>query len=185
MSKHLKMAAILAGFAILLGGARICAAQKGKKGNAMPQAPVPAQILSAKKVFIANSGGDESLFETSQYSGGPDRLYNEFYSAMKAWGRYELVSTPAEADLVVEVRLTLIQGKSATNFSAGDPYDSLFSLTVRDVQTHTTLWGLTEHAQSAILQDNRDNNFEKALGAIIVELKRIAGSGPAVAAASK
>ena len=30
--------------------------------------------------------------------------YNEFYAAMKSWGRYELVSSPADADMVFEIR---------------------------------------------------------------------------------
>jgi hypothetical protein len=31
------------------------------------------------------------------------QTYNEFYAAMKDWGRYELAATPAEADLIYEV----------------------------------------------------------------------------------
>lgn len=177
MCKHRKTITILAGLTILLTSGGVCAAQKEKKGNDVPKAPVPSQILNAKKVFIANGGGDESLFDAPQYSGGPDRLYNEFYSVMKAWGRYELVASPAEADLVVEVRLTLVRVMRAVDDVAanGPPYDSQFRLTIRDVQTRTTLWALTEHAQSALLQGNRDKNFENALGAMIVEMKKIAG----------
>lgn len=60
-------------------------------------------------------------------------------------------------------------------------YDSQFHLAIRDVKTHETLWGLTEHAQTAILQGNRDKNFEQALGGILSELRRI--TGPAQVAA--
>lgn len=49
---------------------------------------------SVTNPYSEEGGGDESLFVWPQYSGGPDRLYNEFYAAMKSWGRYELVSTP-------------------------------------------------------------------------------------------
>ena len=65
-------------------GGRLCAAQKSKL---VPSAPIPSLILSAKRVFVANAGGDESLFGP-QYTGGPDRLYDEFYAGMKSWGRY-------------------------------------------------------------------------------------------------
>jgi hypothetical protein len=172
MGRALEVAVISASLAISLTCAAVSGAQKA---TPVPTAPVPAQILSAKKVFIANGGGDESRFESPQYSGGPDRLYNEFYAAMKSWGRYELVSSPAEADLIFEVSLTLIQVTRADAALKGnDPaYDSLFRLTIRDLQTHTTLWGLTEHAQVAVLQGNRDKNFEQALFGIMFELKKI------------
>lgn len=76
--------------------------------------------------------------------------------------------------------------RPAGNLSmTGPSYDSQFRLTIRDVQTHSTLWGLTEHGQSAVLQENRDKNFEKSLGGILVELKKIAGPGAAGAAAAK
>jgi hypothetical protein len=65
----------------LLCGGHSYAAQASKAG---PLAPIPSQILAAKKIFIANRGGDEVLFDSPQYSGGPDRLYNEFYAAMKS-----------------------------------------------------------------------------------------------------
>jgi hypothetical protein len=54
-------------------------------------APLPAQILSSKKVFIANAGGS-------------DLAYDSFYSEVKSWNRYELlVSKPDDADLVFEI----------------------------------------------------------------------------------
>jgi len=104
-------------------------------------------------------------------------LYNEFYAAMKSWGRYELVGAPQEADLVFEVRLTIIQPQRSHPLGgeSNPEYDSQFHLAVRDVVTNETLWGLTEHAQTAILQGNRDKNFEQALAGMVAELHRIAG----------
>ena len=175
MAKRLRAAVLFAGLAISLRCDHLYAAQQFKQ---VPPAPVPPLILAAKKVFIANGGGDESLFDMPQYSGGPDRLYNEFYASMKSWGRYELVSSPGEADLVFEVRLTVLQ---TSERQLPTSYDSQFHLAIRDVKTHETLWGLTEHAQTAILQGNRDKNFEQALAGILSELRRIAGSAPATA----
>ena len=173
MTKCLKAAVLSAGLVMSLNCDQRCAAQQRKQ---TPPASVPQLVLQAKKVFIANGGGDESLFDSPQYSGGPDRLYNEFYTAMKSWGRYELVGSPAEADLVIEIRLTILQPSRRET-----EYDSQFHLAIRDVKTHETLWGLTEHAQTAILQRNQDKNFEQALTGILSELRRIAGPGPAIA----
>jgi hypothetical protein len=54
-----------------------------------PAAPVPAPILQAKKIFIANAGGEQPWYSDGQFSGGTDRAYNQFYAAVKARGRYE------------------------------------------------------------------------------------------------
>ena len=173
MTKSLGAAVLCACLAMWLSSDYRCAAQQSVH---VPPAPVPSLILTATKVFVANGGGDESLFDWPQYSGGPDRLYNEFYAAMKSWGRYELVSTPGEADLVFEIRLTSVQPMRSEPLREQNPqYDSQFHLAIRDVKTHETMWGLTEHAQTAILQGNRDKNFEQALGGILSELRRIAG----------
>jgi hypothetical protein len=45
-------------------------------------APVPAQIAAAHTVILAN----------------------DVYAALKAWGRYQLVDSPAAADLVFQLR---------------------------------------------------------------------------------
>src|SRR5262249_27964471 len=68
---------------------------------APPGAPVPAQIITGRKAFVSNLGADTSLILPDHYSGGTDRAYNQFYAAMKGWGRYELVAVPADADLIL------------------------------------------------------------------------------------
>ena len=87
--------------AILLLQVSALTAQQSK---AVPTAPIPPQILAAKKVFIANAGGDEMTGDDQRFSGGPDRAYNEFYAAMKSWGRFEIVNSPADADLLLEIK---------------------------------------------------------------------------------
>jgi len=69
-----------------------------KSTDALP-APFPVQITRGKTVFISNAGGDTNYL----YSGGPDRLYNQFYAAIQSWGRYQLVAGPGEADLVLAI----------------------------------------------------------------------------------
>ena len=175
MTKYLKVAVLCLGLATLWQTIATCAEQQHKPA---PPAPIPAQILTAKKVFVANGGGDESRDESASYTGGPNRAYNEFYSAMQSWGRYELVASPADADLVLEIRLTVIQvQRERVMADDATAYDPQLRLVIRDVKTHQTLWGRTEHVQAAVLQSNRDNNFQQALSAIVAEAKRIAGPG--------
>jgi hypothetical protein len=148
-----------------------------KKMTQPAAAPIPAPILTAKKVFIANGGGDETRNEATLYSGGPARTYNEFYAAMKTSGSYELVAAPGDADLVFEIRLIVFQLKSDRLSDDSTESDSQFRLVIRDAKTHETLWGLTEHAQGAVLQSNRDKNFEQAMAAVV--------AGPAAADPAK
>jgi len=56
-------------------------------------APVPTPLVDGKKAFISYELGDVTAFPDA-YSGGPERAYGEFYSAMKRWGRYDLVADP-------------------------------------------------------------------------------------------
>ena len=67
------------------------------------------QIAAGQKVFISNAGGEsfESVIDQTVFNGGPDRPYNQFYATTKAWGRYELVSSPADADLDFEISWVL------------------------------------------------------------------------------
>jgi hypothetical protein len=62
-------------------------------------APIPSQIITGMKAFISNASG-----ESITPPGSAGLTYNQFYSSMKSWGRYELVSAPVDADLVFEIR---------------------------------------------------------------------------------
>jgi len=184
MTKRRRAAFLGLGLAVTVFSAgRFCEAQQKKTADtAVTPAPIPAQILAAKKVFVANGGGDKSAYEAATYSGGPDRAYNEFYSIMKAWGRYELVASPGEADLVFEIRFTVFQPEHPRGLKEDDPgTDAQLRFVIRDAKSREKLWGLTAHARAAVLQSNRDKNFEEALAAVIVEAKRIAGPDSAAA----
>jgi hypothetical protein len=130
-------------------------------------APVPVQIVAAQKVFISNAGGEsfETIINQTVFNGGPDRPYNQFYAAMKDWGRYELVSSPADADLVLEISWAL------TDTGLRLPILGELRLVVVDPKTHITLWTITEHVRGALLLANRDKNFDKAVNTVMNRMK--------------
>jgi len=180
--RHFKLPFPQITFTLLLLSISMLAADKKQS----PAAPVPAQILSAKKIFIANAGGDESVFEEgSQYTGGTTRAYNQLYDAMKTWAHFELVSSPAEADLLVEIEFinNLVQPNQNGLFSPQS--DPRLHLTIRDPKTNAILWGISEHAQWAILQGNRDRNFDTAMSKIVGEVRRISVPADAPAASAR
>ena len=150
-----------------------------QQSKAAPPAPAPPQIAAGQKVFISNAGGEsfESVIDQTVFNGGPDRPYNQFYATTKAWGRYELVSSPADADLDFEISWVL------TDTGLKLPVLGQLRLVVIDPKTHVTLWSLTEYVRGAILLGNRDKNFDQAM-TIIVNRLRILANPPAVPAAA-
>jgi hypothetical protein len=148
----------------------------------MPPAPVPVQILTAKKVFVANAGVDQAWERDPRFSGGPDRTYNNFYAALRTWGRFELVGAPADADLLFEIGLTV----GPVDVGSTVVPDARFRLVIRDPKTSALLWALYDQVEPANLQGNRDKNFDQALARIVSDVKSLtAPSTPPAAGPSK
>ena len=146
--------------------------------TAPPPPPVPRAILNAKTIFISNAGSDSGLFP-HPFSGDPDRAYVEFYEAVQGWHHYQLVADPAQAELVLELRLTAPNGPQSPNKATGasDPLPML-RLVIYDRPTHYVLWALTESIAPADLQKNHDRNFDNALATIADDLKRLSQPAP-------
>jgi hypothetical protein len=140
--------------------------------QASPAAPVPAQIASARKVFIANAGADIDAQEVFKKAGEPEQAYNHFYAAMQKWGHYELVSNPADADLVFEIRF------AAPMYMNGNlpTYQPQFGLNIVDVKTHFALWSLGEPVEGAFRKATWLRNFDRGLDALMDDVKKISGT---------
>ena len=134
-------------------------------------APVPAQITTAKKIFIANAGTESAYFEDklNHYVGGPNRAYDQFYSAVKAWPQIEIVSSPAEADIILELRF---EDRTVPGLSGSSILTQLRLLMI-DPKSSTTLWALTEHVEWAGKSKNRETNFATAMNELINDTKNL------------
>lgn len=140
-----------------------------------PIAPVPAQIFSAKRVFISNASG---LGETP--SGVADLTYNEFYADIKNWGRYDIASAPADADLVLEIRFTSEMGATnVVNGTGGSTQDFLFRLAILDPKTRTVLWAFTESVPQAASHATSRRKFDDAMTGIVNDLKKLTSQAAA------
>ena len=136
----------------------------------IPDAPTPTQILTAKKVFISN-GGD--LFTPNSTGAETRRDYSQFYAAVKAWGRYDLVGSPAEADLVLQT----------TNYFIQDI--PIFRVILLDPKTNIALWVQDEYVEGKpslgqFTKKNRDIYVHALIDKFVADLKEI--SGPPTAA---
>jgi hypothetical protein len=199
MNTAIRLGIFRMGFAIGLFSVSVFGGQQTKE----VAAPVPEQMVTAKRVFISNAGGESVLFP-SDFSGTPDRAYNQFYAAIKSWGRYELVPAPAEADLVLEIRLTAPIGRvDVTNGDGSSWTDPQFRLVILDPKTHVGLWTFIEHIHWAYTHatrgknldqaiaiyrsevKNRDKNFDQAMANMVADVKKLtASSRPEVPAGS-
>jgi hypothetical protein len=52
----------------------------------------------------------------------------------------------------------------------------MFRLVILDRETHYVLWALTESIESANLQKTHDRNFDEALTALTLDLKKLAAT---------
>ena len=149
----------------------------GQQVPDLTAAPIPPQIANAKRVFISNAGEETNfrLPKDAWYSGGPNRTYNQFYAAMKSWGRYELVSSPADADLVFEIGFT---DRPQTPIAL-----TQIKLVLRDPKTNVRLWTLTSYVDFAGTPKNREKNYDTAMSALMDDLKSLAS--PPGASATK
>ena len=158
------------------------------QGKQVPLTPIPTQITTARRVFIANAGGDERWHEDPQFTGGPDRAYNQFYTAIKSSRRYELVGSPAEADLIFEIAFLVPTAEpraSRDGVGEGPAFDPQFRLTIRDPRSSVLLWGFTEHVQWAILRSNRDKNFDEAFMRTVADVQGLTSRSGADTTAAK
>jgi hypothetical protein len=131
-------------------------------------APVPAPLMNAKRVFIANAAGDNDP-AIAKYTNGADGLYNQFYADIKALGRYELVSSPADADVVMGVVVDY------AFFNHEFTYPK-FKLEVRDPKTNVLLWTFSEPVEGALLTKTGRKNVAQALSKLTDDLKKLVGN---------
>lgn len=121
-----------------------------------PAAPVPSQILHAKKVFIVNAEGNNDP-RIAKYVGGTNGIYDQFYADIKNTGRFELVGAPADADLVFQPRLAV--------FAVVPGYAS-FRLEIIDPKTSILLWSAAEPVDNAILAKTARRNIAQSLAKV-------------------
>jgi hypothetical protein len=103
-----------------------------------PAAPVPSQILQAQTIFLTNSGSDPN------FPIDATKAYNDIYAALQTWGRYKLVNSPDQADLVFQLRgiapITDVSGNRGGVYSITSP---AFQLTILDPKSNIALWTIT------------------------------------------
>ena len=141
---------------------------QAQQSTSAPGAPVPAQILSAHSVFVSNGGGS-NFFE--MFTGGPDRAYNTLYSILQRSNRYQLVGTPAQADLIFEIRAVAPEVDAGRDFA----YNPQLILSILDPKTSTVLWTTRANVRALGAQKRRDRQFDQCVAVLVDKLGQVTG----------
>jgi hypothetical protein len=132
------------------------------KGVNTLAAPVPTPLLNGKRAFISYELGDVTAFP-SAYSGGPERAYSEFFTQMKAWGHFELVMDPNDADVVFAIRFVDSPGLPIPQIRVG----------ISDAKTHVALWGFVEQVDPAFFKKHRDASFSGSIQLLVGDVQAL------------
>jgi hypothetical protein len=136
-------------------------------------APVPPQIVAAHKIFVSNGGGSNYF---NMFTGGPDRAYNTLYAELQQSGRYQLVSSPADADLIFEIRSIAPTVDTSTPDSPGGiAYNPQLILSIQDPATHAVLWTTSSNVRASGRQKTRDGEFDQSLEVAVDKLRQVTG----------
>jgi|SRR5580704_133879 len=186
MRRFLSLGSLFMGIIVLTGAIPAAAAQPEKNATAAP-GPVPSEIMTGKTAFISNAGAECNPAGAVGFSVDADRAYNEFYAVMKAWGRYGLTGAPADSDLALEISFTCppAGANSVREVSGNIDSDPRLRLAIVDIKTREVLWVLIEHVRPALLQGNRDKNFDDAIAKLVDDAKSLAASSASSAAAGQ
>lgn len=123
---------------------------------APPSAPLPSALATAHKLFLGNAGDQENADCL--------RSYDVLYAGLQNLRRFELVTDPAQADLVLEMHYEFSFG---AGINEGNNTPRQFRLVLIDPHTHIVLWSLTERSNYAIFQKNRDKNLDQTVGTLV------------------
>ena len=155
---------------VMCGMAVNAATQDGGKAAAVA-APMPSALQTAKRVFLGYAGVDGMSIPAFRRSGDINQPYNWVYAAMKNWGRYELVGSPADADLVFEISFSapLVGADKLATFA---PY---LRLGILDARTHFVLWTIVAPVEGAYRKETWEKNFHAGVASLVSDLRAVAG----------
>jgi hypothetical protein len=135
----------------------------------VPSAPLPAAVAGARTIFLTNGGGS-------------NLAYDEFYAQMKQWGKYEIVGSPDDADLIIELAYIVEHNgtrvwsttntyNGATDVHSSQIVDPQLTLTIFDAKTKNSLWSEIDHRRLARREKNREKETINSADRLVEDLK--------------
>jgi hypothetical protein len=122
-------------------------------------APLPSQLSAAKTVFIANA------FEAQGPSS--EAAYDQVYAAVQALNRFTIVSSPQQADIILQFSLT--------------PNGLAEVLHITDPKTNVRLWSVSEGIRVGVRGSTAAKNTQIAINNLANDLQTICTPQPPTA----
>jgi hypothetical protein len=159
----------------------------GVLDDAAIEPPAPAPISSATTVFISSHVDDRTGAMK-----GPDEVYRQVYEAMEKWGRYKLVSSAADADLLGELVVSADSGRFCTN-PGWDPHVELRLMVPK---SNVVVFGFSQHLVTARMSydphaghiasmRSSQEDLQKMADALVAQVRRLTARGDAAASPPK
>ncbi len=146
---------------------------KALPSDATASAPVPPQLTSAQTIFVSNGGGSNYF---NAFTGGPDRGYSQLYAALQRWGRYQIVDSPSQADLIFEIRsIAPAIDNSGPEELSSISYNPQLILRILDPKTSAVLWTTTANVRAAGRQASRDKGFDQSIAVLVDRVRQLTG----------
>lgn len=144
----------------------------------IPKAPLPASVVHAKKAFLLN-GQTTSRDLTKN---GNVLAFDTFYADMKAWNKYDLVDSPKDADIVIELQYRPYSegsrsfgvynpAASTVQLNSTDSAGADFALVIYDAASKEQLWSVSDACGFARMVKNQRKEVIKSIDRLVGELK--------------
>ena len=113
---------------------------------------------------------------------GSDLAYDAFYAKMKEWGKYQIVGSPEEADLIIELAYR-VEHEGTRVWSSTNTYngttqvhsaqivDPQLFLTIYDAKSKDSLWSTIDHRRLARREKNREKETINSAERLVEELR--------------
>ena len=152
----------------------------GLHAQTAASAPIPSQLTTASKVFLSNAGE-----ETNELT---ERAYTQIFNGLTQGQHYQLVSSPASADLIFELHYIAQLGQInvANGITSHTPFVIRIRLVILDRATHATLWAVTEFLDQDAHKHDFNLELADTVNLVLADIQALAaGQMPSVAAANK
>jgi hypothetical protein len=140
-------------------------------GSLSPEALARQRLLSAHTLYLARSTQDIN------FPASPDDAYNLVLNTLRNWGRYQIVDSVAQADLVLQLRDAVHANVVDDTDDSGSTvyYLPSFQITVADPSTLSPIWTVSSSIPTAVKQKNQNALLSAAAVNVVSQLKLLAG----------
>jgi hypothetical protein len=135
-----------------------------------PSAPLPSALTTATKLFLGNAG--------DQQNADCLRAYDDFYAGIAALKRFQQVTDPNQADLILELHYEIDLGQAIASHDSNHSVRQ-FRVVLIDPRSHAVLWTLVEGTNYALFQSNRNKNLDETVAALVHDFDQLVSPSPA------